>query len=100
MAQARTNNSDLPAVASIPADELKDIIEAGVADGTPPPAPIDLGGGTILETNTVYEDRTINPVVDPVIEYRVHREDLGNGTIMETYGTLIGSEDEDDKAAE
>lgn len=97
MAQAKANSEVKPVegLSSIPADELKEIMEAGVADGTPPSNKIEtLDNGTIRETQTVYEDRTYNPVPDPVIEYSVKREDLGNGTIMETYGAPVGSEDE------
>jgi hypothetical protein len=43
---------------------------------------VELAHGTILETNTVYEDRTDNPEAERDVEYETEDEDLGNGTIL------------------
>jgi hypothetical protein len=42
--------------------------------------------GTLRETNTVYEDRTLNPADDPVVEYELETIELGDGTILTNVG--------------
>lgn len=90
MAQANSNKkTSEPAISSIPAAELAEIMESRA---NPPAAPKveGLSGGTIRETNTVYEDRTITPEVAKPVVYAVERQELPGGTIMETYGNPVG----------
>ena len=61
-------------------------IESPAADAT---LVIDTRG-TILETQTVVEDRTDHPELDVVPEYEAEETDLGNGTVLTSYGELKG----------
>jgi hypothetical protein len=68
-------------VETIPADEIAEIVAAADSD-------VAKSGRseTILETNTVVEDRTEKPVVDIDREYHSEDIDLGNGTILTNIG--------------
>lgn len=48
-----------------------------------------LSRGTKLSTNTVYEDRTLNPEVERVVKYQLEEVQLGNGTVLTNVGAEI-----------
>jgi hypothetical protein len=74
-------------IVNIPADEIAEIVAAQAA---PAPQREELAGGTIRETNTVYEDRTLNPSRDEVIEYEAVTTELDGGTVLTTYMDPVG----------
>lgn len=51
-----------------------------------------LDKGTVRSTNTVYEDRTIHPEVEKVVEFELTQKELGNGTIYTDVGPAKGAE--------
>lgn len=50
-----------------------------------------LAHGTVRETNTVYEDRTVHPELDANVEYEMTEVDLGKGTILTNIGNPKGA---------
>jgi hypothetical protein len=83
-------------IVDIPADELAEIVAAQEA---PAPQREELAGGTIRETNTVYEDRTLSPEVDRVTEYEAEEVSLEGGSLLTTYGAPLGGWPKDKDAA-
>lgn len=61
-------------IEAIPQAEIDEIIST------------ELEHGTILSTNTVYEDRTIHPVIETVQVPTESHEELENGTVVTHYG--------------
>lgn len=77
-------------IVEIPAEELAEIVAAQEA-----PVREELAHGTIRETNTVYEDRTVKPAVDRAVEYEAETIELGDrGTLLTTYGEPKGGRPE------
>jgi hypothetical protein len=86
MAASKNSKPAADAVAITDVDP-EDIAEAIAAlEG---PVKETLAHGTIRETNTVYEDRTVNPAVDREVEYEAVVEELDGGTVLTSYTSEV-----------
>lgn len=57
--------------------------------------------GTVLETQTVVEDRTDNPEGESQVEYEIEHAEVGDkGTILTTYGEPVGGFPEANRGSE
>jgi hypothetical protein len=103
-ASAPTANPAEASVGRIDADEIAAIVEAAEKPqpAKPKPAPaapkvaprndLERSGrsNTVVETQTVVEDRTDEPARKLGFYYEVEEKELDNGTILTSYGDVKG----------
>lgn len=87
---SKKNEASEAAVLDTASDLLAELAEEAAERAAVVPAEVTPAAPsrTVVSTNTVYEDRTEKPELEPEVEYELSHVDLGHGTILTNVGSV------------